>query len=146
MNTVRARVSWIKNNELEGLTASGHKVKMNSGPQSESASPAELLLQSLAGCSMMDCVLIITKSRKRLEKFWVEIEAEEAETFPKVYTAIHLTYYFSGPDLTDELIRRAIGLSREKYCKIYAMLHKSVNITSSYTLNEVKEFESIPVF
>lgn len=81
-----AIINWIEGYKLEGLTDNGKTVLMDTGENSTAASPAQLLLLSLAGCTMMDCVLIITKSRKTLEKFRVEVEAEEAETHPKVFT------------------------------------------------------------
>ena len=135
MSTVKAKVCWIKNFELEGHTNSGHTVKMDTGEHAIAASPAELLLQSLAGCSMMDCVLIISKSRKNFKNFWVDVEAEEAETYPRVYKKIHLSYNFISNELGDAVIERAIKLSHEKYCKVYAMLHNSVDITYSINLN-----------
>src|SRR4030095_3876903 len=134
MSTVKAKVNWVKNFELEGHTNSGHIVKMDTGQYASAASPAELLLQSLAGCSMMDCILIITKCRKKISSFWVDVEAEEAETCPKVYKRIHLTYNFISDELDDAAIERAIKLSREKYCKIYAMLHNCVAINFSFNL------------
>lgn len=132
-----AKVTWIEGFKLEGITDTGKKVLMDSGENAVSASPAQLLLQALAGCTMMDCVVIITKSRKKLEKFWVDVEAEEAETHPKVFTSIHITYNFVGKELNKELIERAIKLSEENYCRIHAMLSKSVKITSSYNLNNI---------
>ena len=137
--TVRAKINWIRNFQLEGVTNSCHTVKMDTGAFSSAASPAELLLQSLAGCSMMDCILIITKSRKTIENFWVDVVAEEADVCPKVYTKIHLTYNFISDELDNAVIERAINLSQEKYCKVYAMLHNSVDITYSFNLNSANK-------
>jgi putative redox protein len=131
-----AAVNWIEKNRLEGHTDSGQIVIMDTGPGATAASPAELLLQAAAGCTMMDCVMIITKSRRTLTKFRVDIKAEEAEGHPKVFKSIHLTYNFEGPDLDKVIIERAINLSEQKYCRIHAMLHNSVKITSSYNINQ----------
>ena len=133
---VTARVDWIEGMRLEGKTASGQTVLMDTGPGASSASPAELLLQAVAGCTAMDCAMIIEKSRKKIDKFWVDVTADEAETHPKVYAKIHLTYNFFGSELTDAIVERAIKLSEEKYCRVHAMLHKSTVITSSYNLNK----------
>jgi putative redox protein len=134
--TKKATVTWLEGYRLEGLTDNGKIVMMDTGEKSTAASPAQLLLQSLAGCTMMDCVLVIAKSRKSLEKFWVDIEAEEAHTHPKVYTKIHLTYNFIGKDLDAATVERAIKLSEETYCRIHAMLSPVVQLTSSYNLNK----------
>lgn len=132
-----ARINWIENFKLEGITDNSIVVKMDTGQNASAASPAQLLLQSLAGCTMMDCVLIITKSRKKLLKFWIDLEAEEAEEHPKVYKKIHMTYNFIGSELDQALVERAIKLSEEKYCRIHAMLSAGVELSSSYKLNEI---------
>jgi putative redox protein len=131
----KATINWIKGYKLEGLTDNDKIVMMDAGEGSVAASPAQLLLQSLAGCTMMDCVLVISKSRRKLEKFWVELEAEEAETHPKVFTKIHLRYHFTGKDLDAETVERAIKLSEDKYCRIHAMLKGTTKLSSSYTIN-----------
>jgi putative redox protein len=130
-----AEVNWIDNYKLEGHTGSGKTVIMDTGENAVAASPAELLLQALTGCTMMDCYLIITKSRKQLEKFWVNVEAYEAETEPRVYKKIHLTYNFISTDLDSATVERAIKLSEEKYCRVHAMLKGNVEMSSSYNLN-----------
>ena len=132
----KARVNWIKDFLLEGHTDSGKTVKMDTGKNAVAASPAELILQALAGCTMMDCHLIISKSRIKLDKFWIELEADEAETEPKVYRKIHIIYNFISPDLDSATAERAIKLSEEKYCRVHAMLHGNVVMTSSYNLNK----------
>lgn len=132
-----ARVEWIEGYKLEGTTDNGKTVMMDSGENAVAASPAQLLLQSLAGCTMMDCVLIIGKSRKKIEKFWVDINAEETEEHPKMFNKIHVTYNFFGNELDSAVVERAINLSEEKYCRIHAMLSKSSVITSSYNLNKL---------
>jgi putative redox protein len=130
-----ARVDWIENNKLEGRTDNGKTVMMDTGENAVAASPAQLLLQALAGCTMMDCVLILTKGRKVIHKFWIDVTAEEAEKDPKVFTKIHLTFNFTGTNLDNASVERAIKLSEEKYCRVQAMLRPKTEITSSYNIN-----------
>jgi len=132
----KAIIKWAEGYKLEGTTDNGKTVLMDSGDNSIAASPAQLLLQALAGCTMMDCVLIIAKSRKKLERFWVDVEAEEANTHPKIFTKIHLTYHFTGKELDASTVERAIKLSEDTYCRVHAMLKSRSEITSSYKLNE----------
>ena len=94
---MKAKVNWINKFQLEGETATGHTITMDSKPagnHSKGPTPKELILQAVAGCTMMDVVLIIEKSRKLLDKFWVDIDAELAPEHPKTFTKIHLTYNF----------------------------------------------------
>lgn len=134
---MKTKVNWITKFYLEGETDTGHAVKMDSaaaGNVTKGPTPKELLLQALAGCTMMDVAVILEKSRKQVEKFWVDIDAELANEHPKVFTKIHLKYNFIGKDLDDNSVKRAIDLSREKYCAIYNVLKNSVDITYSYEI------------
>jgi putative redox protein len=136
MNT---KLNWVSKLYLEGTTATGHSVKMDSAPagaETKGPTPKELLLQALAGCTMMDVVVILEKSRKHLDKFWIDVEGELAKEHPKVFTRIHLKYNFLGEDLDDSTIKRAIDLSRERYCAIYNVLKNQVDITYSYEINK----------
>lgn len=129
-----ATVNWIEKLKLEGRTDNGKIVMMDSGETAAAASPAQLILQALAGCTMMDCVVIFVKQRKEFKKFWVDIEAEEAEKNPKVFTSVNLKYNIVSSDLTDADVKRAIELSEEKFCRVHAMLSPKVKLTSSFEI------------
>jgi putative redox protein len=132
---MKAIVNWIEGFRLEGHTEKGKVVKMDSGENAAYASPAELILQALAGCTMMDCILILTKARKSPENFWIEVEAEETNDFPKIFSKINLTYNFVGKHLKSADVERAVELSHEKYCRVYAMLSEKVRITFTYNIH-----------
>ena len=52
-----------------------------------------------------------------------------ADEDPKVFTAIHLDYTVKGKGLAEAKVKRAIELSKEKYCSASIMLGKSAEIT-----------------
>jgi putative redox protein len=106
------------------------------GEKSAGASPSELILQALAGCTMIDIVIMVTKAKKKIGKFWIDVDADIADDYPKIFTKIHLTYNLISPDLDDTTLERAIKLSEDKYCRVHAMLAKTVNITSSYKIEK----------
>lgn len=137
---MKTTVNWKTKFYLEGETSTGHIVKMDSagaGIPTQGPTPKELLLQALAGCTMMDVAGIIEKSRKHLRKFWVDIDGDICAEHPKVFKQIHLKYNFEGDDLDDETVKRAIDLSKEKYCAISNMLRNSVVLTHSYEIHKV---------
>lgn len=134
--TKKATINWIEKFSLEGKTDKGQTVLMDSGEKAIAASPAELLLQSLAGCTMMDCVLIFMKARKNILKFRIDVDAEEVEENPKVYSSIHLTYHIVSDDISNSDAQRAISLSEEKYCRVHAMLSPKVKLTSSFVIEK----------
>ncbi|MBU0711262.1 OsmC family protein [bacterium] len=112
---------------------SNHWVVLDSVKQfggSEAASkPMEMVLMALGGCSALDIESLINKMRTPAEEFEVEITAERQDEHPKVFTKIHLTFIFKGPNLNKANIEKAVKLSQEKYCSVSAMLSKSVDIS-----------------
>jgi putative redox protein len=134
---MKAHVDWVNKFHLHGTTEKGQTVRMDSVPGDEipkGATPKELVLHAAAGCTMMDVVLILERSKKHLEKFWIDVEGELANEHPKVFTKIHMTYHLVGKDLDDVGVERAIELSQGKYCAVHAMLKNSVQMTHSYRI------------
>ena len=75
----------------------------------------EMLLMGMGGCTAIDVVNILRKSRQDLRGCEVEIEAERADNDPKVFTQIHVHFILTGRELSAKHIERAIHLSAEKY-------------------------------
>ena len=133
-----AQLRWLGPNlQLEGMTASGQIVKLDSTSDKAAAigpSPLELVLQALGGCTMMDIVSILQKMRRTITALALEINAERREEYPRIFTHIHLLYKLVSPDATASELERAIKLSEEKYCSVSGMLRPTVLITTNYEL------------
>jgi len=130
--------------QLSGITFIGksedtnHWVTMD-GPDTFGGSnaairPKELLLLSLAGCTSADVIAILQKKRVKLDDYQINITAEQTETHPKVYTKINLEYVFTGKDIKEKDVERAIDLSQNNYCGVTAMLQKAVEISHNYKI------------
>jgi putative redox protein len=90
----------------------------NSGPR-----PKALILTSLAGCTGMDVISLLSKMKQPVSFFNMEVEAELGEEHPKTYTRITLVYQFKKKDALDEgKVEKAVKLSQERYCGVSAML------------------------
>lgn len=138
----KAVVKQLQGITFIGKTDSNHWVPMD-GPENFGGSnagirPKELLLLSLAGCTGADVSAILQKKRVQLDGFEINISAEMTETHPKVYTKIHLEFVFTGKDIKEKDVERAIELSQTVYCGVTAMLEKSIEITHSFVINESK--------
>ncbi len=130
---------------LQGVTFiakadSKHWVTID-GPEefggSEAASrPMELILFGFAGCAGSDIASILKKMRMNIEQFEIEVDAERADEHPQVFTKIHLKFVFTGKNLKEKNIERAIELTSTQYCPVWAMLKNSVDITFSYEIQE----------
>ncbi len=112
--------------------ATNHWVPMDvssaEGGDAAASSPKELLLFALGGCTGTDVVSILQKRRQDVRAFAIEIEADEVDDTPKVFTEARLVYRVDGPDISPVDVLRAIHLSLEKYCSVSAMLRKAFPI------------------
>ncbi|MBU0723828.1 MAG: OsmC family protein [Alphaproteobacteria bacterium] len=137
---MKARVKWIEGMAFLGESGSGHAVVMDGAPEYGGKNlgprPMEMLLLGLGGCTAFDVVLILKKGRHPVEDCQVEMEAERAETDPKVFTKIHMRYLVKGRGLKPEAVERAVGLSAEKYCSATHILNKTAEITHEIVIEE----------
>jgi len=106
---------------------------VEAGGLDTAATPMELVLLGLIGCTGLDVSSILLKMKEPLEGLEVIAEYERAEQHPKVYTKIHLKYLVQGR-VNEKKLQRAIGLSENNYCSVSAMLNKSAEITNEYEI------------
>ncbi|OSQ41628.1 OsmC family protein [Thalassospira sp. MCCC 1A01428] len=132
---MEARVKWLDKLTFTGTSGSGHGVVMDGDRENGfGPSPMEMLLLGVAGCSSIDVVHILQKSRENVLDVETDIKAERAETDPKVFTKIHLHFKVRGENLNEAKIERAVHLSAEKYCSASIMLAKAAELTHSWEL------------
>jgi putative redox protein len=81
-------------------------------------------------------VLILKRGRQQVSGCVVKIDAQRADTEPKVFTRIHMHFTVSGKSLNEASVARAIQLSHEKYCSASAMLSKTAQMTTGFDIVE----------
>lgn len=137
---MKARIKWVQDATFVGESGSGHAVVLDGPPESGGRNlgirPMEMLLIGLGGCTAFDVVHILKKARQPITDCVVEVQAERAETVPKVFTHIHVRYIVTGKSLSETQVKRAIELSKEKYCSASIMLGKAVEISHDYEIVE----------
>jgi putative redox protein len=133
---MKARVKWVENMMFVGESPSGHGIVID-GSKKVGVSPMEMLLLGMGGCSSIDVVEILKKSRVDLVDCEVEIVAERADDIPKVFTRIHAHYTVRGRGIKPTQVERAINLSVEKYCSASIMLGKTAEITHDFEIVEI---------
>lgn len=139
---MKARVQWMGPEQMSFVAEadSGHALVMDGsveiGGRNLGPRPMELLLMGLGGCSSIDVVMILQKSRQDVRDCVVEISARRADQDPKVFTEIHLHFVISGKALDPKRVAHAIGLSAEKYCSASIMLGKTAVVTHDYEIRE----------
>ncbi len=137
---MKARIKWVEEVMFVGESGSGHSVVIDGPPEHGGRNlgirPMELLLQGLGGCTAFDVMMILKKARQPVTDCVLEIEAERADTEPKVFTKIHIHFVITGSGVSEKHVKRAIDLSAEKYCSASIMLGQVAEITHDFELCE----------
>ncbi|MGI0106821.1 OsmC family protein [Salinimicrobium sp. WS361] len=107
--------------------------KSETNPQG--ASPMELLLMGIAGCSSIDIVMILKKQQLEMTNLEMDVEGFRVDgAIPNVFKRIHLKIFIDG-DIPENKAKRAVDLSLEKYCSVAKMLESTAEITTEVILN-----------
>ncbi len=136
---MKSTIKWVNDVQFVAETGSGHAVVIDGAPEyggrNTGVRPMELVLAGAASCTAFDVVLMLKKSRQPFTRLEVDADAVRAETDPKVFTAIKLTFKVSGAGVDLKAVERAVKLSKEKYCSATAMLGHTAEITTEIILN-----------
>jgi putative redox protein len=130
---MKAKVKWVQDVMFVGESGSGHSVIMDGAPDAGGRNvgfrPMEMMLLGLAGCSAFDVVLILKRGRENVTDCVVEVDADRAETDPKVFTQVRVRYIVTGKGLDANKVERAVKLSEEKYCSATAIIAKTAQMS-----------------
>ena len=138
---MKATIDWTGDASFRATSGSGHSVQMDGPPDHGGKDlgprPMGMMLMGLGGCSSFDVMSILQKSRQDVTACHAELEAERADAVPAVFTRIHLHFVVTGNNLKENLVKRAVSLSAEKYCSASIMLEKAgVAITHSHEIRD----------
>lgn len=138
---MKARVKWVEGMAFMAEADSGHAIVMDGAPdiggRNLGPRPMEMVLMGAGGCTSIDVVMILQKSRQDVVDCQVELTADRSEDHPKVFTKIHFHFVVKGRNLNPATVERAINLSAEKYCSATIMLAKTAEITHDFEIVEV---------
>ncbi len=139
---MKATIEWNGGVSFSGTSESGHTVVMDGAPeaggQNQGARPMELVLIGTGGCTAFDVIHILRKSRQEISSCVAEVEAQRAETDPKVFTHIRIHFVITGKNLDAKKVQHAIELSATKYCSASIMLAKTAKVTHDFEIVEAK--------
>ena len=135
---MKISINRINDNYLfEAKGASGVPVLIDNSGEEEvkGASPMELLLMGVGGCSAIDVVSILKKQRQNITSYKMEVEGQRKEVREaKPFKSIHVTLYLEG-EIDEAKAIRAAELSFEKYCSVSITMESSVKVTYNIVLN-----------
>lgn len=126
MTSKIVHLNWDPQSKFVLKDRDNYQLKVNGAGNIGSA---DLLTMSLIGCSAYDVIEILGKQRQELTQLKVSAEAEQDENPPWKFKRIHIRYQAIGRGLDPEKVKKAIQLSEEKYCSVYATLKDVIDIT-----------------
>jgi putative redox protein len=128
-NVRQVRLRWTGEGQVfRGGPDGGPEITID-GAAEKGPSNTHTLLLALAGCMAMDVKMILEKSRVPVEGIEVEAVGVRADSPPRRFLSITLTYEVRGPGKDDEKkVQRALDLSRDKYCSVLHSLDPGIQI------------------
>ena len=123
-----------------GITPSGHaQVIETNSERASAATPMELLLLALGGCTAVDVISILRKKREQVTGYHVEVRGERREEHPRKYARMEVRHVVRGRNVSERAVAQAIELSENKYCSVAATLRPAAEIVSSYEIIDDEE-------
>jgi putative redox protein len=134
------RLSLVDKMRFVAETRSAHQVvvdlSVDAGSDDAGARPMELLLVAGGSCMGMDTISILRKMRQDVTSYEISVSGERATEHPRVFTAITMVHRLRGPSIVEANVARALQLSISRYCPVYAMLGKIVEVTVRYEVTD----------
>ena len=126
-----AHADWKHDEVFQGTTEDGKSIILDGdSAHTHGPSPMQAVLIALCSCTSVDVVNILKKKRQDLTGLRVTAHATQAETSPRVFTRVKLTYAVHGR-LSRKAVEDAVSLSKNKYCSVSKMLEKAAEVTYS---------------
>lgn len=136
----KVTTTWKENMLLESDNPHENHVLMETGPDfggsDQGLNPKALMLSSIGGCTGLDVLSLLKKMRVEVADFKVIVNGELTEEHPKYYDKVSIDYYFTGIDLNEEKINKAVSLSEERYCGVIKMFRAFAEVTITIHINE----------
>ncbi len=132
-------VKW-ENNMKFSTSVNGHNLILDAGEsvggQNQGPRPKALLMVALAGCTGMDVISLLKKMKVDVETFDLKIEGETKEDHPQKFLKMKIIYEFKGKNIDFEKVKKAINLSIDKYCGVYANLKDAMELSHEIVIRD----------
>ena len=120
-----------------GISPGGHAQVIEANKERGSAAtPMELLLLALGGCTAVDVVSILKKKREQVTAYRVEVSGTRRDEHPRAYTRMEVRHVVTGRGVSEKAVAQAVELSETKYCSVAATLRPGVEIVTTYEIIE----------
>lgn len=142
--TIRLANPSGKGRRFVARTGSDHDVVIDDAAGNTGPKPIELLAVALGGCTAFDVISILRKKRQQVDGYEVQVEAEQVQGPPQVFSEIQILHKLTGAGLDRKAVADAIRLSEEKYCSVGAMIKTSAPIHSRFEITQTAQSSVVP--
>jgi putative redox protein len=119
--------------QFVAVSGTGHGLVMDDAKGRTGATPIELALLALGGCTAFDVISILRKKRQAVTGYEIELRAEQHSEPPSHFTRVEIKHRLRGR-ITPEAVQRSIELSETKYCAVGAMISKTAKIETTFEI------------
>ncbi|MFP8967414.1 OsmC family protein [Pokkaliibacter sp. CJK22405] len=137
-------VTWKQNCEFEVSTENQFHFSIDADNISAPC-PTEVLLSALGSCSATDVVMQLCDAGAMLASLTNRVTFTRTDTPPCLYKTITLNFVISGENISTEQVDQAIRNALDKYCHVCLMLHPSIEVDYTFSLNAEAEIHE-PAF
>jgi putative redox protein len=127
------RVELVWNEELQFAATSGRAAIVIDADSVNGPSPVQLLGMALLGCMAADVVDILRKGRHPPTRFHAALTGERSPDPPRRLRRVLLHFTIHG-DVPSDAVKRAIDLSRDKYCSVWHSLRQDIELSTAFDL------------
>jgi putative redox protein len=98
--------------------------------------PLRVLLASLGGCSCNALAVLLRRMRQPVTAVCVDVRGLRRDEHPTVITEIDLAFTVHGEGVEAAAVEKALAMSEEQICPVWAMVSPGTQVTASYRLAE----------
>jgi putative redox protein len=94
----------------------------------------ELFLLSFSSCIGSSLALLLRKMSKTVSGMEIKAKGVRRTMHPTSFEKITLEIVFNSDDITSQAVDRALALSEDSICPVWAMIKNSVEVVTNYTI------------
>ncbi len=136
--TLESELTYCGGMRFEATSGrSGKTVELDFTPEGGEVSgflPLELLLASLAGCSGQVVAGLLKRMGQEVGELRVFAHGDKREIHPTILTAVELRFQFRGGRVDAASVEKALALSEDRFCPVWAMLKTAVPIKATFDI------------
>ena len=141
---MKASILWMKDGQFIAKSDSGHTLIIDGPPdhggKNLGVRPMEMVLMGLGGCTSIDVIDILKKSRQDITDCVTQLTAERADDHTRSIHEIHIHFVVTGRNLETAPSGARVELSATKYCSATLMLQRGgVAITHDFEIVETEQ-------